>query len=224
VPRVRSMGGRLMPPVRVRVQRLSAGLRAANLRSMRGPSALRAMRTSTSAQASAGMTLVFEPPPARPTLTVRPRLRSVQSADFFDNASHFADGAGSFFKVDAGVGGDAGDVDAPVAGAFAGGFVGQALGWFEDVDGGTFGGQRLGDGAGDGAAYFLVAVEEQDDFVLEKAGFGEHFDGGEGHGDAGFHVEGAGTPEAAFGDAAGHGFEGAEGPDGVEMTEEEDGL
>jgi len=100
----------------------------------------------------------------------------------------------------------------------------MALGRFEHVDGGAFGGQRLGDGAGDGTAHFLIAVEEQDDFVLEQARFREHLDGGESHGHSGFHVESAGSPEAAFVDAARHGLEGAEGPHGIEMTEEKDWL
>ena len=30
------------------------------------------------------------------------------------------------------------------------------------------------------------------------AGFSEQLEGGEGHGDAGLHVEGSGTPEAAY--------------------------
>ncbi len=32
---------------------------------------------------------------------------------------------------------------------------------------------------------------------MEQVGFEKQFDGGEGHGDAGLHVEGTGTPEAA---------------------------
>ena len=116
------------------------------------------------------------------------------------------------------------DLDAPVAGAFAGGFVGQALGRFQDVDGGALGGKSLGDGPGDGAAYFLVAVEQQHDFAMKEAGLGEHLDGGEGHGHAGFHVQDARAPEAAFGGAAGHGFEGAEGPDRIQMAKQEDRL
>ncbi len=55
----------------------SADLRAVNFRVMRGPSTRRAIRTSTSAQASAGITLLLVPPPATPTLTVRPRFKSV---------------------------------------------------------------------------------------------------------------------------------------------------
>ena len=119
------------------------------------------------------------------------------------------------------------DGDAPVAGALAAGLVGEALGGFEDVDGAALLRERFGDGAGDWAAYFFFAVQEQDDFVVELAGFGEHLDGGECHGYAGFHIQGAGAVEALLscrvgGDAAGHGFEGAEGPDGVEVAEEED--
>jgi hypothetical protein len=49
----------------------------------------------------------------------------------------------------------------------------------------------------------------------------EQLDGGEGHGDAGFHVEGARAPEAAIADAARHGMEGAEGPNRVEVPKEE---
>ena len=61
----------------------------------------------------------------------------------------------------------------------------------------------------------------------ECFGFDKQLDGGEGHGDADFHVERAGTPETRVtlcvgGDAAGHGFERAECPDGVEVAEEQD--
>jgi hypothetical protein len=80
----------------------------------------------------------------------------------------------------------------------------------------------LGDGAGYGAADLFVRIEEQDDLTLEEIGFGKHFDGGEGDGDAGFHVEDAGAEEAAFGDAPGHGAEGAKGPDGIEVAEQKE--
>jgi hypothetical protein len=124
------------------------------------------------------------------------------------------------FKVEAGVGGDSSNVDAPVAGAFAGGLVGEALGRLENKDSGTLGSEMLGDGARDGAADFFVGIEQQDDLALEEAGLGEHLDGGEGHGDAGLHVEDAGTGDAALGDAPGHGAEGPDGPDGVEVAEQ----
>jgi hypothetical protein len=54
-------------------------------------------------------------------------------------------------------------------------------------------------------------------------GFGEHFDCGEGHGDADFHIEGAGAPEAAVVNATGHGAKGADGPNGIEVAEQENG-
>ena len=119
---------------------------------------------------------------------------------------------------------DTGDIDAPVAGAFAGGFVGEAFGWLEDIDSGRLGGEPRGDGARDWAAYLFVGIEQQDDFALKQAGFGEHLDGGEGHGDAGLHVEDAGACEAAIGDAPWHGAEGADGPDGIEVAEKEERL
>ena len=145
-------------------------------------------------------------------------------AHSFDHTGKFADGAGAFGEVDAGVGGDSFDVNAPIAGAFAGGFVGEFLGWFEDVDGRALRGEALGDGARDGTADFFIGVEKQNELAVEQGGFGEELDGGEGHGDAGLHVERTGAPKAAVGDAEGHGFEGAEGPDRIQMTEEEDWL
>ena len=74
-----------MPPVTVNSQRLSSALSDANLRSMRRPVAIFAIRTSTSANASAGITLVLLPPPATPTLTVRPRFNSVHLAHRLDH-------------------------------------------------------------------------------------------------------------------------------------------
>ena len=64
---------------------------------------------------------------------------------------------------------------------------------------------------------------------VEEAGFSEHLDGGEGHGDADLHVERAGAPQARLsgaigGDAEGHGAEGAEGPDGIDVAEDEGGF
>ncbi len=150
-------------------------------------------------------------------------------ADFLDLAGELEDGGAAAGEVDAGVGGEAVDGDAPVAGAFAGGFIGEALGGLEDIDGAAFLGQLFGDGAGDWAADFFFAVEEEDYLVIELAGFGEHFDSGESHGDAGFHVECAGAVKTGLalgvgGEAAGHGFQGAEGPDCVEMAEQEDAV
>jgi hypothetical protein len=49
-------------------------------------------------------------------------------------------------------------------------------------------------------------------------------DGGEGHADSSFHVEDAGTPYSFLIDAKGHGLEGAQRPDGIEMAEQQDGL
>ena len=85
----------------------------------------------------------------------------------------------------AAVGCDAGDVDAPVAGAFAGGLVGEALRRLENKDGGTLSCELLGDGPRDGAANLFVGIEQEDDLALQKIGLSEHFDGSEGHGDAG---------------------------------------
>ena len=59
---------------------------------------------------------------------------------------------------------------------------------------------------------------------MQQAGFREHLDGGQRHGHAGLHVESSGPPEAAVAHAAGHGFEGAERPDRIEMAEQKDGL
>ena len=59
---------------------------------------------------------------------------------------------------------------------------------------------------------------------MEQVCFDEHFDGGEGHGDASLHVEGSGTPETASAQPAGHGFERAERPNRVQMAEEQEGL
>ena len=147
------------------------------------------------------------------------------AADFLDDAGEFADGVRAFFEVDSGVGGNARDVDAPIADALAGRFVGEALRGLEDVDGGALFGDGFGDGAPGRAADLLVAGEEEDDFALEQArGLGEQLEGGERHGDAGLHVEGSGAPEAATAELAGHGLERAEGPNGVEVTEEQDGL
>jgi hypothetical protein len=56
---------------------------------------------------------------------------------------------------------------------------------------------------------------------LPKIGLSEHFDGSEGHGDAGLHIEDAGSSDATIGHTPGHGAEGSNGPDGIEMTEQE---
>ena len=50
------------------------------------------------------------------------------------------------------------------------------------------------------------------------------FQGGEGHEDSGLHVEYAGAVETAFALLVGHVGQGAEGPDGVEVAEQEDGF
>ena len=81
----------------------------------------------------------------------------------------------------------------------------------------------LGDGPRDGAADLFIAVEQKYDFVAEKIGFEKKLDGAEGNGDAGFHVERSRTPEAAVANMARHGFDCAEGPDSVEVAEEQDG-
>jgi len=79
--------------------------------------------------------------------------------------------------------------------------------------------QLFRDGAGDGTADFLVGVEQENDFLLERASFGKHFESSEGHGDAGLHVERSGAVETAGAQHAGHGLEGSERPDRVEMAE-----
>lgn len=144
------------------------------------------------------------------------------AADGFDDARELEKGVGAFFKVDAGVGGDAFDYDVPVADAFARGFIGEALRRLEDVDGGAPAREIFGDGPRDGAADLFVAVEQQNDFAAQQASFNEEFDGGRGHGDAGLHIESSWPPETTFANAAGHGLERAERPHRIEMAEEED--
>ena len=136
----------------------------------------------------------------------------------------FAQRAGAFFKVDAGMRGNALDVDAPVARALARGLAGQALRWFEHQYGRAVLRQPFGDGTRNRAADLFFAVEQQDDFAVEKIGFGEHFDGREGHGDSGLHVQRAGTPQASVAHAAGHGLERAHRPHGIDMPQQQDGA
>jgi len=64
-------------------------------------------------------------------------------------------------EVDAAVRGNALNVEAVIADAFACGFIGEALSGFEDEDSGALVGEFFGDGAGDRAADLFVAVEEQ---------------------------------------------------------------
>ena len=73
---------------------------------MRGPSALRAMRTSTSAQAWAGITLVFVPPRHRHAYR-EAALEVGPAAHRFDHARQFAEALGALFEVHAGMSGDA---------------------------------------------------------------------------------------------------------------------
>ena len=119
--------------------------------------------------------------------------------------------------------GDAGDVEVELADTLAGGLVGEALGRFEDEDGFRLQGEALGDGTGDGAADLFVAIEQEGGWTAD-AELREGFEGGEGHEDAGLHVEDTWSVEASVTLVKGHGGERAEGPDGVEMAEEEDGL
>ena len=77
------------------------------------------------------------------------------AADFLDDAGEFADGVCAFFKVDAGVSGDARDVNAPIADALARRFVGEALRGLEDVDGGTLFGDGFDDGPPGSGCRFL---------------------------------------------------------------------
>ena len=151
-------------------------------------------------------------------------LRVGEGGDLLEQAREFEDGGVAAVEVEAGVGGDAADLEAVVADAFAGGLAGEALRGLEDEDGGGLSGEALGDGAGDRAADLFVGVEEEGDGAAETD-VAEDADGGEGHRDAGLHVEDAGAVDSgvfAAGLAPGHGFEGAERPDGVEVAEEED--
>ena len=153
-----------------------------------------------------------------------PALEIGPAADGFDQMGQFADRAGALLEVNARVGRDALDVDAPVAGALARGFVSQTQGRFQNVDGGALGSQTLCDGARDGAADLFVTVEQQNDFAIEKGSLREQFDGRKCHGHTGFHVQGAGTEQAALRNTKGHGLESAKGPDRIQMAEQEDGL
>ena len=77
-PALRSIGGRLMPPP---ISILHLRLKARKLRiflSIPAASLSRAIRTSTCATASAGTTLVRDPPLTIPTFTVKPFFRSVK--------------------------------------------------------------------------------------------------------------------------------------------------
>jgi hypothetical protein len=76
-PSVRSMGGRLMPPLSSMEQSGSKGLSAANFCCSSVASATRAMRKSTSAHASAAITLLRVPPWITPGFTVMPRPTSL---------------------------------------------------------------------------------------------------------------------------------------------------
>jgi len=57
--------------------------------------------------------------------------------------------------------GNALNVQAIVADAFASGFIGEALSGFEDEDSGALVGEFFGDRTGDRAADLFIAVEEQ---------------------------------------------------------------
>ena len=146
------------------------------------------------------------------------------TADGLNDGGQLKKRVGAFLEVDACMSGDSADANTPVAGTLARCFQGESLGGLKDEDGSALLRELFSDGAGDGAADFLVGIEQENDFFLERASFGEHFEGGEGHGDAGFHVESSGTVETAAGQHAGHGLESAEGPDGVEMAEEKDAV
>ena len=129
------MGGRLMPPVTVSAQRLSSGLEG-------GEFALDARAVGFAGDADVdfgpgfgGNHIGLGAAADEADADGEAALEVGPGADGLDDAGEFADGAGAFFEVNSGVGGDALDLDAPVAGAFAGGFVGQALGRFEHEDG-----------------------------------------------------------------------------------------
>ena len=146
-----------------------------------------------------------------------------EAGDGLDEPGEFEDGGVAVVEVDTAMGSDSGHVECVLADTFAGGLVGESLGGLEDEDGGGGAGEALGDGTGDGAADLFFTVEQKGDGagdfeLLEGA------DGGEGHDDAGFHVEDSGAGVAAVVVGPGHGGEGTEGPDGVEMAEEEDGF
>ena len=137
VPRLRSMGGRLMPPVTVEG--------AARVRGPeRGKFALDARPVGEARNAHVnigpgigGNHVALRAAAGHAHAYREAALEVGPAADGFDDARQFAKGVGAFFEVDAGVGGDAFDLDAPVAGAFARGFVGEALRGLEDVDGGA---------------------------------------------------------------------------------------
>src|ERR1035441_7677233 len=94
------------------------------------------------------------------------------------------------------MGRDAFNFDTPMAGAFARGFAGQALRRFQHVNGCAPTGKALRDGPRNGTSYLFVGVEKEDDFTLQKAGLNEHFNGGKGHGYAGFHVQRSRAPRS----------------------------
>ena len=143
--------------------------------------------------------------------------------DGFDEAGELANGGVAAGEVDAAMGAYASDVELVVADTFAGGLVGEALGGFEDEDGGGGEGEALGDGAGDGAADLFFGVEKEGNGAVDSIGL-KCADGGEGHEDAGFHVEDAGAVQGVGGFVPRHGGEGSEGPNGVEMAEEKVGF
>ena len=143
-----------------------------------------------------------------------------------DLAGQLGDGGVALLEVDAAVGRDSCNVDAIIGDSLARGLVGsvESLCRFEDVDGFATSGGFFEPVAGGVTAGFFVAGEKQDDgAVWEAFGF-QDFDGGEGHGDSGFHIEHAGAAGAAFFDFEGHLGKRAERPYGVEMAEEEDGF
>ena len=111
VPRLRSMGGRLMPPVTVSVQRGSAGLSAANLRSMRGPSARRGNAHVDLGPGLGGNHVALRAAAGHAHAHREPALEVGPAAHGFDHARQLADGARAFFEVDAGMRGDAFDLE-----------------------------------------------------------------------------------------------------------------
>ena len=108
---------------------------------------MRAMRTSTCAAASAGTTLVRDPPLTIPTLTVKPFFRSVKAGDFLDLTRQLKNRVHTLLEIEAGMRSLAGNFDEIFANSFARSFHGAlaSIGRFEHEHGRSFFCQRLGD-------------------------------------------------------------------------------
>jgi hypothetical protein len=219
-----------MPPV---ISILHLRLKGRRLRiflSIPAASFRRAMRTSICAAASAGTTLVREPPLTMPTLTVKPFFRSVKP-EIFSIWRASSNRVHAFLEIEAGMGRLAGNFDAVIADSFARGFYGAvgSVGGLEHEYGRGFFRQRFGDGSRRVAAHFLVGNEQDGDGARQYAMpffCMPVLQGGEGvehQGDARFHVEDAGAGQFVTHDLAGHGGERAERVDGVVMAQQQHG-